>query len=240
MDGFFSRREAIASTIAAGLLPSVAAHGWQITSGLPDGLVPHAARWLVGQFGDVFRAQLQGTPFTVGLLAAFACQESGYVWYKRAIRTAYTPQDLLRLLVLDNSTPRNSFPRDTATFIADSRFADIAPVLVQASDVSRVARGLKANGNLLFGYGLFQYDLQHIVTDPSFWRAPSPGGADGQTGMWGDAGACVERWLSILTAKYVAAGGNKAKAIELYNGQGANARVYAGIVLRFERLIGAV
>lgn len=59
------------------------AYSWTMTPSLPDRLVAPAAKWLMEKFGDVFRAKVGGTPISLDLLCAVACQESGYAWFRR-------------------------------------------------------------------------------------------------------------------------------------------------------------
>lgn len=207
---------------------------FSVSAGMPDEFVGAASSWLMKTWGDVFKNRLSGTPFSPALLCAFACQESGYMWWT-PLRNRYKPAELLRLLVLDNVTPRKAFPRDTQAFLKDARYGEIAQDLIAASEVSREVRGVKKTGNLLFGYGLFQYDLQNIVDDPDFWFRSMPGGTGDVRGMWGDIGALTDRFLKVLTKKYVVSGGDMDLAISRYNGGGANAREYGRIVRRFEQ-----
>ncbi|MFT8718745.1 hypothetical protein [Acetobacter sp.] len=207
---------------------------FSVSAGMPDKFVGPASLWLMETWGDVFRKRLLNTPFSSALLCAFACQESGYMWWT-PLRKQYRPADLLRLLVLDNVTPRNAFPRDTQTFLKDVRYGEIAQDLIAASDTSREVRRIKKTGNLLFGYGLFQYDLQNIVDDPDFWFKSMPGRGGDVRGMWGDIGTSTDRFLKVLTKKYSVSGGDMDLAIARYNGGGSNAREYARIVRRFEQ-----
>jgi hypothetical protein len=138
---------------------------------------------------------------------------------------------MMRLLVLDNVSPRGAFPRDTRTFKKDRRFGDLSAALIAVCDESRRARGYRATGNLLYGYGLFQYDLQHIESDAAFWSDTLPGAS--RPGLWGDVGACTDRFVTELNEKIKHHPGDLKAAIAAYNGRGPNARAYAQIVMKF-------
>jgi len=217
------------------ILPAGSAR-WTMTQGIRDEHVGPATRWLMANYGDVFRAKVRDTSVPLALLCAIACQESAYTWFDRAVFVhGRTPAEMMRLLVLDNVSPRaHAFPRDTAAFIHDGRYADIAQDLIAISDASRQARGYPKTGNLLYGYGLFQYDLQNIETDPSFWRDMAVDSSGNKVrGLWGDVGACTDRFIRELSAKLKAHPGDLAAGIAAYNGSGGNARAYSTIVLKF-------
>lgn len=236
MERDFSRREFICTGIAAasvvtGLMPATAA-AWTMTQGIPDNRVRPATRWLLENFGEILRARLAGTQIPLSLACAIACQESAYTWFDREIfKKGRTPPQMMRLLVLDNVSPRRAFPRDTTTFKQDRKFGDLAPALIEISDASRLARGYQPTGNLLYGYGLFQYDLQNILTDPAFWRDNVPGSS--VAGLWGDVGACTDRLVKEMNRKIARHPGDLKSAVSAYNGTGPNARAYGEIVMKF-------
>lgn len=210
-----------------------------MTPGILNSHVRPATRWLLANFGDIFRSKLAGTPISLALLCAVACQESAYTWFDRTIFVkGRSPAEMMRLLVLDNVQSRKQFPANTAAFLAAAQYADIAPGLIKISDESRIARGYKPTGNLLYGYGLFQYDLQNIESDPSFWRErqSSVSGVGSTQGLWGDVGACTDRFIRLFMAKLKNHGNDLTAALISYNGKGPNARAYADIVLGYQSL----
>lgn len=209
---------------------------WSMTKGIPDSHVRPATRWLIDNYGQLFRNRLQGTRIPLPLLCAVACQESAYTWFDRKVfKQGRTADQMMRLLVLDNVQSRGAFPKGTDAFKADPRVGDLAPELISISDESRLARGYSRTGNLLYGYGLFQYDLQNIQTDPGFWRN-SPAGAPGVRGLWGDVGACTDRFIERMTAKMRSHPNNLQAAVAAYNGGGCNARRYGEIVMGYMSL----
>ncbi|OLP57810.1 hypothetical protein BJF93_13220 [Xaviernesmea oryzae] len=242
MTSDLSRRQFFAVATASGLAlcqSSTPVRAWQMSPSLDDRLVPAAARWLMTNFGPSIIERTRNSHYSPALVCAIACQESGYAWYTKSLRKRYTPSDILRLMVLDNNTPRRAFPRDTRAFIEDSRVGHLAQALIEASDASRTARGLKPTGQLYYGYGIFQYDLQHIRNDEQFWRAtPDDRTADpSRTGLWGDLNACLDRLFQELDSKRQKYPSDLRQTIRAYNGSGKNAEAYADIVMRFSRII---
>ena len=206
-----------------------------MTQGIPDGHVRPATKWLLDNFSSELKSKVDGTEISLALACAVACQESAYTWYDNAhFMTGRTPVDMMRLLVLDNVSPRNAFPKDTTAFRNDARFGKLTPALIAVSDDSRRARGYAPTGNLLYGYGLFQYDLQNIKSDAAFWEESLPGVPT--PGLWGDIGACAERFVSELMNKIKHHPGDLKAAVAAYNGRGINAQAYAEIVLKFRDL----
>ena len=242
----YSRRKIIVSSIATSLIApgseSAAAAtkqaSWVMSQGIPDRHVRPATKWLLNNFGPTLKAKLDSTAISLALSCAIACQESAYTWYDNAHFTAgRSPDEMMRLLILDNVQTRGAFPRGTSAFKHDSRLGGLAARLIAASDASRKARGYSATGNLLYGYGLFQYDLQNIVTDAAFWRTTLPGAA--APGMWADVGACADRLAAKLGGCIQHHPGDLKAAIAAYNGRGPNARAYAEIVTKFSDLAAA-
>ena len=98
-------------------------------------------------------------------------------------------------------------------------------MLIKASAASRTARGYSPTGALLYGYGLFQNDLQNISTDPEFWR----------NALWSDVGACLDRFVGEFGAKLKAHPNDRVAAYSAYNGSPA----YGPIIARYRELAQA-
>ncbi len=243
MKNSVSRRDVIVGGATLGVIsmgqvsaPVVAANAksYTMSRGIADAKVRPATRLLLDNYGAVLRQRLEGSSIPLALACAIACQESAYTWYDNPHINTRPMPERMRLLVLDNVGHRCVFPRDTEEFVNDLRFAEMAPELIAVCDESRVARGYSASGALLYGYGLFQYDLQNIKSDPQFWKATLPGRT--VPGLWPDVGACTDRLVLELKSKLAASHGDLRAAVAAYNGSGKNAADYAEIVLTYYQL----
>jgi hypothetical protein len=180
-------------------------------------------KWLISNFGSDMTAAVQHTPFTPALLCAIACREAGAYWLPLTPHTAAA--DILGLAVYDASgdvagAPRSAFPVNTSAF----RLAygdDFTNLLVQETNKAREARGLSAASIVYKGYGIFQYDLQSVRTDESFFRERK----------WYSFGECVSRAVAELKSKYEATPDIQ-DAVRAYNGSGPSAEQYARDVMR--------
>ncbi|ACA15295.1 peptidase S8 and S53 subtilisin kexin sedolisin [Methylobacterium sp. 4-46] len=180
-------------------------------------------RWLIANFRSELADATRSTPFTVPLLCAIACREAGMYWLP------LTPHrggaEILGLCVYDASgdvagAPRTAFPINTAQFRLTYGDA-FTQLLIAETNKARAARGLSPASMIYKGYGIFQYDLQHVRTDEAFFRQKK----------WYVFEECVSRVVSELTSKYEATG-NIQEAVRAYNGSGQKARQYAQDVMR--------
>lgn len=174
--------------------------------------------WLMQNFGSAISQAIQGSPLDADLVAAIACKETANVWLAWIDRLG--PADVLARCVFDGSgdvpgTSRSAFPRNAADFRA--RAGDAATdMLIDEANETRKLRGYAPQRWLYKGYGLLQYDLQHYLSDPSFFR-------DRQ---WRTIDACLDRFMTEMNAKLQAAGGDIPDAVRRYNGSGAKAEQY--------------
>ena len=200
-------------------LPAAMTLDGEPVDGPPVGL-RQAARvksWIMGNFGDIVRARLH-PPFDADLVCAIAGKETAYKWLSWTERMQ--PSELIARCVFDASgdyphTGRSAFPVNTSAFRA--KYPDLAPMLISEANETRKVQGWDAEQWVYKGYGIFQYDLQHILTDPAFF----------QERRWRDFGTCMDKLIVELDAKLSRAGGDLWKAVEMYNGSGRNARIYA-------------
>src|SRR4051794_30128648 len=83
--------------------------------------------WVKGEFGPAILAAAKGTPFTVDMLTAIACQETGSIW--SVLRAKGLPTDrVVELCVgdtLDSNKGRRAFPKDKAELLGHARGADM-------------------------------------------------------------------------------------------------------------------
>lgn len=238
MEELTTRRAVLAGSLATTLITAVSAKAFTMTKGIPDSAVRPATAWLLDHYGPVLQRAFQGTPVPLDLACAFACQESAYTWFtNKKFVAGRSPDEMMQLLALDNVSPRCAYPRDTDEFKNDKRTADLAPILIAICDQSRQARGYSPTGKLLYGYGLFQYDLQNYKSDPGFWRDKVVGSS--KPGLWPDVAVCADRLVREFKEKATAHPNDLKAAVAAYNGSGENAREYAEIVMGYRDLAAA-
>ena len=187
------------------------------------------ANWLEINFSTQIQKAIKDTPFTENLIYAIALQETAYKWHLWI--DDYIPSIILERCVFDASgdmaeTSRSAFPQNLASFRAkyDEEFISM---LIEEGNLQRAmpqvgnSNGWKPSFTLLYkGYGIFQYDLQAVVTDESFFREKK----------WYSFEDCLDRCLKELHSKYK---GNLHDTIKHYNGSGAAAENYAKNVEQF-------
>ena len=177
-----------------------------------------ATLWLAFNFGDAMRGAVAGTPFGVELLCGIACKETASMWLA-FIDRGLTPGEVLGRAIGDASgdfpnTSRSAFPKDTPTFRRD--FGDeFADMLVAEANASRALRNMGAKSWVYKGYGIFQYDLQHVREDTRFFKDK----------RWYSLDECLERVVGELERKFQRTGELWA-AVKAYNGSGPRADAY--------------
>jgi hypothetical protein len=151
-------------------------------------------RWFKQNFHAKIEPALQGTPFTLDLLTALACQESGSIW--PILRKKNLPLDrILELCVGDTLDGRSVFPRSRAELESvnrgDQMFAIAHKALVDMSQFVPGFGGVAKNKNkFCHGYGIFQFDIQHFKTDPEYFLEK----------RYADFDHCLSNALRILQA----------------------------------------
>ena len=182
------------------------------------------ASWLNTHFSDKASAAVAGTPFEKELLYAIACQETACVWYHWI--NDHTPEEILARCVFDASGDANgtraAFPKNTAVFI-EKYGQGLADVLVAEANATRALHGWGPKTWVYAGYGIFQYDIQAIVTDRDFFEKKH----------WYSMDACLSRVISELNAKWRIHNGDLFSTVKAYNGSGPRAENYAKNVFQF-------
>ena len=175
------------------------------------------ARWMKDHYGPQIEAVLAGSPFTLDIACAIACQESGI--YLLGFIHKVGPDEALARCVFDASgdadgTTRGAFPQKTDVFRAayGDAFTDM---LIDEANKMRALRGRDPARWVYKGYGIFQYDLQNVKTDEAFFREK----------QWAKFDECLKRLLAILMRKY-AATHDVMQSIRAYNGTGMRADNY--------------
>jgi len=135
--------------------------------------------WFKSEFQPQIEAQIAGTPFSVDMLTAFACQETGGIW--PALRRQGLPTaQILELCVGDtiDASPtgggRRAFPKNKAELLAapggDRMFELARQGLVDMAEHIRDYRGAAARPDkFCHGFGIFQLDLQFFKTQPDYF-----------------------------------------------------------------------
>ena len=152
--------------------------------------------WFKQTFLGEIEPAIQGTPFTLDLLAAIAAQETGHIW--ASLRDTMPLPDLLEICVgdtLDADRGRSAFPRTKADLVAEPRgdemFAIAHEALVRmAARVPSFATVAARPNKFCHGYGIFQYDLQFFRTDPDYFLSR----------RWRSFGASLGKCLDELKA----------------------------------------
>jgi hypothetical protein len=182
------------------------------------------ARWMETHFGSKCETAVANTPFTKQLLYAIVCKETAIYIYKWI--NEYTPEEILSFCVFDASGDANgtrkAFPKNTGAFIAKYG-QTLADELIKEANKTRALRGWGPKHWVYAGYGLFQYDLQHILTDQVFFEQK----------RWYFIDDCIERVMKELMSKWKNNTNDLFHTIKAYNGSGAMAENYANSVLQF-------
>jgi hypothetical protein len=137
--------------------------------------MPNAAdmKWFKENFHAEVEAAIAHTPFTLDLLVALACQETGDVW-PILRKKPLTLDQILALCVgdtIDFKPPdkgRKAFPRNKADLLADPRGDRMFAIARQALlDMAQHIPGFPVSNQSKFcrGFGMFQLDLQFFKGD---------------------------------------------------------------------------
>jgi hypothetical protein len=132
-------------------------------------------RWFKTNFQDKINAALSGTPFTLDLMTALACQETGEVW-PILRKTSLSVERILELCVGDtlDAPNRSAFPKNKAALLAvprgDEMFNIARQALVEMAQFIDSYKGAASNPNkFCHGYGIFQFDLQFFKVEPDYF-----------------------------------------------------------------------
>lgn len=177
-----------------------------------------ATHWLLDNFGGQLRAAVSGKAYGLKHLCAIVCQETAYKWVPWIGQ--HSRQTIVERAVFDASgdfpdTPRSAFPVNTQAF--RDRMGDaLTDMLIGEANLTRSLQGWSARPWVYKGYGLFQYDLQHVLTDADFFRER----------RWYDFDVTLAKATGELDTKLVEQGGDLWEAIRAYNGRGRRAEQY--------------
>ncbi len=137
-------------------------------------------RWFKTNFQTKINAAIAGTPYTLDLLTALACQETGEVW--PILRKQNLSVDrILELCVGDTidfnaakGTGRKAFPKNKAELVAftngQAMFDLARQALVDMAEFISSYKSAATNPNkFCHGYGIFQFDLQFFKEEPDYF-----------------------------------------------------------------------
>ena len=177
------------------------------------------AKWLTDNFGGKLQSATQGKAYQVKHLCAIVCQETAYKWLEWLPQNP-PAQTIIERSVFDASgdypgTSRSAFPVNTAAFRNKygNAFTDM---LIEEANLTRRLQNWSDKDWVYKGYGIFQYDLQHVKTDEDFFRGKG----------WYSFDACLTRVCSELDGKLIEAHGDLWDSIRRYNGSGPRAEEY--------------
>ena len=137
------------------------------------------AFWFKSQFQPAIDKAVAGTPFSVDMITAFACQETGEIW--PALRRQGLPTSrILELCIGDtiDASPtgggRRAFPKNKAELMqapqGDGMFAIARQGLVDMASYIPAYRGAALRPDkFCHGFGIFQLDLQFFKTEPEYF-----------------------------------------------------------------------
>ncbi|MBR1129183.1 peptidase S8/S53 subtilisin kexin sedolisin [Bradyrhizobium iriomotense] len=183
------------------------------------------ARWLMDNFGDRITNACTDKIYKPKHLCAIVCQETAYKWIPWI--GTQSVQTIVERAVFDASgdypgTSRGPFPKNTAAF-RDKYGDSFADLLIEEANKTRRLQGWGDKSWVYKGYGLFQYDLQHVKTAEGFFKNRE----------WYSFDNCLSRVVEELDDKLAAQGGDLWKAIKAYNGSGPAAEKYMQNVKAF-------
>jgi hypothetical protein len=153
--------------------------------------------WFKQQFHREIEAAVHGTPFSLDMLTAVACQETGLIWQVLRKQRLSLGQ-ILALCVGDTidasgEKGRKAFPRTKADLMTkpkgEQMFAIARQALVDMAQYISSYRSAAANANkFCHGFGIFQYDLQFFLEDPDYFLQK----------RYADFAACARRCIGEL------------------------------------------
>ncbi len=136
------------------------------------------AFWFKSQFQPAIEKAIAGTPFSVDMVTAFACQETGEIW--PALRRQGLPTSrILELCVGDTidasaTGGRRAFPKNKAELLqapGGDRMFEIARqgLVDMASNIPAYRGAASRPDKFCHGFGIFQLDLQFFKTEPDYF-----------------------------------------------------------------------
>lgn len=132
--------------------------------------------WFKQQFHGKIAAAIAGTPYSLDMVAAIACQETGFIWQVLRKRQLGVKR-ILELCVgdtIDSSGGRRAFPRTKTDLVAKPNGPQMFEIAREALvDMAQHINGYKSAvakpNKFCHGFGIFQFDLQFFLTEPDYF-----------------------------------------------------------------------
>jgi len=160
-------------------------------------------KWFKETFGADIEKGLEGTPFTVDMLAAIALQETGEVW--PLLRKKLPKDKILALCVGDtlDAPSRSAFPKNKVELMKAPQGAEMwriarAALVEMAEYIKSYAGAAKNPDKFCHGYGIWQYDIQFFKEDPEYFLQCK----------WYSLSECLKKAIGELRAAQKRAGLN--------------------------------
>ncbi len=155
--------------------------------------------WFKVQFQHAIAPVLAGTPFSVDMVTAIACQETGGIWSVLR-RKGLSTERILQLCVGDTidasaTGGRRAFPKNKAELLAVPEGARMFALARQglvdmAGFIPGYAGAAARPDKFCHGFGIFQLDLQFFRSEPSYFLEQ----------RYADFGHAVQRCVGELRA----------------------------------------
>lgn len=152
-------------------------------------------QWFKQTLGTQLQNATQQTPYSVDLLCAIAYQETGYIWSSMAGKLPLSEIAFLAVGDTLDTPNRKAFPKDKQALLnapnGAAMFAIAREHLVKMAKHVKGYSGAVSNPKkFCHGFGIFQYDLQHFLTNPTYFLEKK----------WSDVAACFSHCIEELNA----------------------------------------
>lgn len=153
------------------------------------------AKWFFETFGDPLQQIFSDTNITPDLVGAIALQETGYIWNSIWRSGAVAEDEFLACCVGDTISNRSYFPESYDELVGSPRgeelFVSLREVLRGMTDVRpRLSSYASREKSVLYGYGIFQYDLMFYKYDADYEFFIEK--------KWSDFSECAVRFKKVM------------------------------------------
>lgn len=136
--------------------------------------VKEALKWFKETYPAELLTATKNTPYSPELLCAIAYQETGYIWGNLIGKVPLADIPLLCVGDTIDSPRRKAFPKNRQHLLSvpgGEAMFDIARncLLEMAKHINGYESAVNNADKFCHGFGIFQYDLQHFVTNPDYF-----------------------------------------------------------------------